>query len=289
MKFLKILSINLLAVITILSCSEKIEPIATADILDTTLEYEELDIVYGDDENQTFDLYLPADRTADTKIIILIHGGGWSAGDKAEMDPLKTLLIQDFPDVAIVNMNYRLADSNNTPYPMQTNDISTVIRYLKTNQIKLSISDQLGFIGASAGGHLALLWAYSFDTLQKTNMVCSIVGPTNLTDPNFALAAEESSELDAFLTLFGEDPTVEYLEEASPLHQVTANAPATILFYGGQDPLIPISQGADLNEKLSKLNVTHEYTLYPEAGHGWTGIEFIDTWTKIKAFTIDNL
>lgn len=29
-------------------------------------------------------------------------------------------------------------------------------------------------------------------------MVCSIVGPTNLTDPNFALAAEESSELDAF-------------------------------------------------------------------------------------------
>lgn len=289
MKFFKFFSLNLLVLLTALSCSEKIEPIATTDILDTTLAYEEQDIVYGDDENQTFDLYLPADRTLDTKVIILIHGGGWSDGDKAEMDAIKDLLIQDFPDVAIANMNYRLADSNNKPYPMQTNDISTVIRYLKTNETKLSISDQLGFIGASAGGHLALLWAYSFDTLQKTNMVCSIVGPTNLTDPNFITAAEENSELDVFLTLFGEDPTDEYLEEASPLHQVTANAPATILFYGGQDPLIPISQGADLNEKLSKLSVTHEYTLYPEAGHGWTGLEFVDTWIKLKAFTIENL
>ncbi|MCL5130231.1 alpha/beta hydrolase [Algibacter sp. L4_22] len=289
MKVFKFLSLNLLVLITFLGCSEKIEPIATTNILDTTQVYEEFDVVYGDDENQTFDLYLPANRTLDTKVIILVHGGGWSGGDKTEMDALKTLLIEDFPDVAIANINYRLADSNNKPYPMQTNDISTVVRYLKTNEIKLSISDQLGFIGTSAGGHLSLLWAYSFDTLQKTNMVCSIVGPTNLTDPNYVTAAEESDELATYLNLFGDNLTDEYLQEASPLYQVTANAPATQLFYGGNDPLIPISQGADLNEKLSKLNVTHEYTLYPEAGHGWTGLEFLDTWTKMKAFINTNL
>jgi acetyl esterase/lipase len=289
MKFNKFFSLTISLILTFLSCSEKIEPVASTDILDTTQFYEEFDISYGDDTNQTFDLYLPADRNSDTKTIILVHGGGWTSGDKTEMDPVKTLLIQEFPDVAIVNMNYRLADSENKPFPMQTDDISTVVRYLKTYETKFSISDELGFIGTSAGGHLALLWAYSLDTLQKTNMVCSIVGPTNLTDENYTTAAEENEELKAFLELFGEDPTEEYLESASPLYQVTATAPATILFYGGQDPLVPISQGADLNDELSDLNVTHEYTLYPDEGHGWDGIEFLDTWTKLKAFIYTNL
>jgi len=289
MKLNKFFYFIIVLTFTFLSCSEKIEPVASADILDTTEFYEEFDISYGDDENQTFDLYLPANRSSETKTIILVHGGGWTSGDKTEMDPVKALLIQEFPDVAIANINYRLADSENKPFPMQTDDISTVVKYLKTYETKFSISDELGFIGTSAGGHLALLWAYSLDTLQKTNMVCSIVGPTNLTDENYTTAAEENEELKAFLNLFGEEPTEEYLELASPLHQVTANAPATILFYGGQDPLVPISQGADLNDELSKLNVTHEYTLYPDEGHGWDGLEFLDTWTKLRAFIITNL
>lgn len=289
MNFIKFFILNTILFFLFYNCSEKIEPVATSEVLDITQVYEELNISYGDDINQTFDLYLPENRTTDTKVIILVHGGGWSGGDKAEMNELKTLLIEDFPDLAIANINYRLADSNNKPYPMQTNDISTVIRYLKTYETKFTISDEFGFIGVSAGGHLAMLWAYSLDVLQKTTMVCSIVGPTNLTDPNFAAAAEENPVLQGYFNVFGEEPTTEYLESASPYHQLTANAPATILFYGGQDPLTPVSQGADLNEKLSKLNVTHEYTLYPEAGHGWTGLEFIDTRTKLNAFISTNL
>ena len=289
MKFNNFFPLFILLAFIFLGCSEKTEPVASTNILDTTQVYEEFDISYGDDTNQTFDLYLPADRTSDTKILILVHGGGWTGGDKTEMDPVKALLIEEFPDVAIANINYRLADSENKPFPMQTDDISTVIRYLKTYETKFSISDEFGFIGTSAGGHLALLWAYSLDTLQKTTMVCSIVGPTNLTDENYTTAAEENEELKAYLNLFGEEPTEEYLESASPLYQVTANAPATILFYGGQDPLVPISQGADLNDALSKLNVTHEYTLYPDEGHGWGGLEFLDTWTKLKAFIYTNL
>jgi acetyl esterase/lipase len=32
------------------------------------------------------DIYLPANRTANTKSLILIHGGGWTSGSKAEFD-----------------------------------------------------------------------------------------------------------------------------------------------------------------------------------------------------------
>lgn len=245
--------------------------------------YQELNIPYGNDINQKFDLYLPANRTSNTKTILLIHGGGWSSGDKIDMNPFKDLIRQDLSHLAIVNINYRLANPSNKPYPMQIDDITSIINYLKTNKNKYTISDNFGFIGVSAGGHLALLYTYAFDINKNINMVCSIVGPTNLNDP--AYLNNTSPELQVMLDLYGVNATTTFLEEVSPLHRVTASAPPTILFYGGQDPLIPTTQGIALRDKLVDLNVIHQFTLYPNAAHGWVGLELLDTWFKLKAFT----
>ncbi len=275
-----------------INCSNE-EPVETSkkniDVSDTDRSYEEFDISYGNDPKQKIDLYLPAKRTSNTKIIILIHGGGWSGGDKEEMTPIKELVKKDFQNVAIANINYRLADADNKPFPMQVNDITSVIDFLKLNKSKYNISENLGFIGISAGAHLSMLWAYSFDSNKKTSMVCNIVGPTNLIDPEYINAASTNTELQDLLNLYGIDASSSFLEEASPLHQVTASAPPTILFYGGKDPLIPTSQGIDLRDKLQTLGVTHEFTLYPEAGHGWVGLELLDTWLKLKVFISSHL
>ncbi len=282
MKNLKHHFLNLILIITLGSCSngaaEK-EDINGSDIKEY---HEELNISYGSDTNQKFDLYLPENRNLDTKTIILVHGGGWTSGDKSDMNPIKNLLRQDFPNLAIANINYRLADANNQAYPMQIEDITTVVNYLKNNKAKYIISENIGFIGTSAGAHLSLLWSYAFDNENNTDMVCSIVGPTNFTDP--AYLNNTNAELQGMLDLFGIDPTTSFLEEASPFHRVTASAPPTILFYGGKDPLIPTTQGTDLRDKLDNLGVVNQFTLYPDAGHGWIGIELIDTWTKLKVF-----
>jgi len=248
---------------------------------------QELNVSYGNDSDQVFDLYLPANRTLTTKVMILVHGGGWTQGDKEDMNPLKDLMRQDFPDIAIVNINYRLADENNQPYPMQIDDITTIIDMLNTNENEYVISDDIGFLGISAGAHLSMLWSYAFDSEAKVKMVASIVGPANFTDP--AYLDNEDPLLQELIETFGIDTSIEYLEEISPYHQVTASAPPTILFYGGEDPLIPVSQGVDMEAKLASLGVTHQFTLYENAGHGWTGLELLDTWTKLKAFTQDHL
>ena len=287
MKHVKLIFFYLAITFVFYNCTEETTDNTTNTNLDATKYYQELNIPYGNDINQKFDLYLPANRTSNTKTIILIHGGGWSAGDKVDMNPFKDLIRQDLPNLAIVNINYRLADANNKPYPMQINDITSIINYLKTNKNKYTISDKFGFIGASAGAHLSLLWSYAFDTNKNINMVCSIVGPTNLTDP--AYLNNTLPELQEILDLYGVNATTSYLEEASPLHRVTASAPPTILFYGGQDPLIPTTQGTDLRDKLVTLNVTHQFTFYPNAAHGWVGLELLDTWLKLKAFTQTHL
>ncbi|WP_242085663.1 alpha/beta hydrolase [Aestuariivivens sediminis] len=268
-----------------LSCSD--ERVENSNPI--VLEYKTLtNVPYGSDSNQTYDIYLPEGRDLNTKVMIFVHGGGWNSGDKSSMDYLINLYRTDFPDLALVNINYRLSDDSNPPYPMQIDDISTVVNQLKANREDYVISENYGFLGVSAGGHLSLLWSYAFDDQKNVKMICSIVGPTNFTDP--AYLQNTDPLLQSFLDTYGINPTIAFLEEISPLHQVTNTAPPTILFYGGQDPLIPTSQGTDLRDRLNTLNVTNDFTLYPEAGHGW-GVNpgeldlLLDTWNKIKSFT----
>jgi len=239
-----------------------------------------LNISYGADSDQAYDLYLPAERTEGTKILILVHGGGWTSGDKTDMTGFKDFLRAELPDIAVVNMNYRLADENNLPYPMQTNDITSVVNNLRENREEYQIGSDLGFVGISAGGHLSLLWSYALDTDKKVKMVCSVVGPTNLLDGVYQNSDNEI--LQGLVQQFGSNN--EILEQASPLLQVDASAPPSILFYGGLDPLVPISQGIDLDGKLTELEVEHQFTLYANEGHGWIGENLFDTSIKLKAF-----
>lgn len=247
------------------------------------LEYAELlNLTYGIDPEQVLDIYLPANRSEDTKTIILVHGGGWTSGDKSDMEAIRLFIQSALPEIALVNINYRLANENAPPYPMQIDDISLAVDFLESQSKDYVISETLGFVGVSAGAHLSLLWSYAFDEDQDVAMACSIVGPVNFTDP--AYLESEDGNIQAYLELFGIDPTISYLETISPFHQVTTISPPTILFYGGQDPLVPISQGIDMAEKLESLDVPFEFTLYENAGHGWTGTELLDTSNKLIAF-----
>lgn len=243
--------------------------------------YVALDVPYGADPNQTFDIYLPENRTNATKTIILVHGGSWIGGDKSDMEPYKSYILQLYPEIGVINMNYTLADATTPPFPLQIDDISAVVNYISENKSSLILSDDIGFIGASAGGHLSLLWSYANDTENQVDMVCSIVGPTNFTDPAYY---DSSNPLYQGLYLLFGNSSVDFLESVSPYHRATASAPPTLLFYGGMDPLVPSSQGIDMDTKLTTLGVTHEFHFYPEEGHGWEGVNLLDTISKISAY-----
>tara|TARA_B100000767_G_scaffold273851_1_gene305195 strand:+ start:735 stop:1592 length:858 start_codon:yes stop_codon:yes gene_type:complete len=261
-----------------LACSDDNNEAVVTDVIEA---YESLDVSYGPDLNQTFDIFLPANRTNMTKTIILVHGGSWVGGDKSDMDFFKAYILQRHPNIGIVNMNYTLADETTPPIPLQTDDISAVVSYISENKSSLIISDDIGFIGASAGAHLSLLWSYANDSNNQVDMVCSIVGPTNFTDPAYHDSLNPIYQ--GMYLLFG-NPSVDFLESMSPYHRATNSAPPTLLFYGGMDPLVPSSQGIDMDAKLTTLGVSHEFSLYQEEGHGWEGLNQLDTSLKISAY-----
>ena len=280
MKTLKKINFLFLFLALYLGCSkDSSEEETTAAIPEAVEAYQALNVSYGSDENQVFDIYLPENRTTSTKILILIHGGSWISGDKSDMSSIKTFISALHPNIGIVNMNYTLAGINNPPIPMQTEDISMVVDYLSMNKSSLIVSDDIGFIGLSAGAHLSLLWSYAHDVNNQVDMVCSIVGPANFTDP----AYYDNVLYQPVFQLFG-NPSIEFLESASPYHRATTSSPPTLLFYGGMDPLVPTSQGVDMDAQLTTLGVPHEFHFYPEEGHGWDGENLLDTTSKISTY-----
>lgn len=218
-------------------------------------------VSYGPDSEQIMDIYLPEGRNEfSTKVLILVHGGSWYQGSKDDLTAVAALARIQFPAYAIVNIDYRLANFESPAYPKQINDIQSVIGHLESQGY--NISKQYAFLGFSAGAHLSMLYAYHFDPQHKVKAVCSMVGPTDFTDP-----AYEGSEFAPFFQyLTGLNPTPENMAEVSPITYVTASSPPTIQFNGNADTLVPLSQGARLKAALDAAGVANQRHLY-DAGH----------------------
>ncbi|MBW7866842.1 MAG: alpha/beta hydrolase [Brumimicrobium sp.] len=243
-------------------------------------------VKYGSDNQQVMDIYLPAGRSLDsTKVFVLIHGGGWNAGDKQDFSYMFDNMQLVYPNHAIININYRLGSPQKPGYPMQLNDIKAALTFVK--QAKFNVSNQFLLMGASAGGHLSLLYSYKSDELHEVKAICNIVGPVDFTDPAYVDGTNPVTQY--FLAnlvgpiTFQDNPTL--YQEVSPAFNVHSNCPPTISFYGDSDPLIPSSQMNRLHDKLDQMGVYNEKTMYAGEGHGnWNSTNNQDFSLKLVTF-----
>lgn len=129
-----------------------------------------LDVAYGSHDKQKMDVYLPANRsTEDTRVIIYAHGGGFIAGDRKDVD---RVFIDHFVSQgwAVVNVSYRLVNSEwlgpqaNSDIQIihQVADLSAAVDHVLAHARDWAVNGyRIGLAGHSAGGTLALLYAYS--------------------------------------------------------------------------------------------------------------------------------
>jgi acetyl esterase/lipase len=280
---IKFLAIAIVAISIIASC-KKDEASGSTTVQAST----QLNIAYGAASLQNMDVYLPAGRSTNTtKVMILIHGGAWSLGDKADFTAYVDTLKNRFPTYAIFNINYRLSAFPNNVFPTQEMDTKAAIEFIYNKRNDYLISDKFVLLGASAGAHLALLHAYKYQSPVKIKAVVDFFGPTDMVDIyNNPGVVPQSS----VATIVGATPTTNaaLYQSSSPINFVTtANACPTIIFQGSADPLVnAVTQSAALNTKLQAMGVPQLFTLYAGKGHGddWGNDTFFDAFTKIQAF-----
>jgi len=243
-----------------------------------------LNVSYGTNAQQKMDVYLPATRnTTTTKVMIMIHGGGWNTGDKADFNEYVDSLKKREPSYAIFNINYRLA---NTPdlFPAQEQDVKAAVEFIYNQRQEYKISDKFVLVGASAGAHLALLQGYKYSTPIKPKAIIDFFGPTDLLD----LYNNPSNPLvqPTLLSVTGGTPTTNntLYTQSSPINFVSAQSPPTMILHGGADIIVSLSQSIQLNNKLTIAGVSRDYIFYPTEGHGWIGANLSDSFNRILAF-----
>jgi acetyl esterase/lipase len=247
-----------------------------------------LNIAYGTDPLQKMDIYLPAERTAaSTKVIVLIHGGAYLFGDKADFTSYVDTLKRRLPKYAIFNINYRLATPPNNIFPTQENDVKAAMNFIAGKTPEYLVSTKFALMGASAGAHLALLQAYKYSSPVKPKAVVDFFGPTNIIDlydhPGIITANQVES-------IVGGTPanSPDIYQQSSPINYATTGAACpTLILQGADDPLVNANrQSAALYGKLQMQLLPVEYISYPGKGHGddWDSATFQDAFERVEAF-----
>lgn len=247
-----------------------------------------LDTSYGTATAQKMDIYLPAGRTGATKMIMLIHGGGWESGDKADMNYYKNLLRSQWPEAAIANINYRLASNAANIHSTEImNDISAAVNFIINNKNSFVISDTLLMLGASAGAHLAMQYTYTRNTGNYVRAVADFFGPAVLNDwdwyNSFNIWAGKAVK-DILIQYNNSAWNLPVYQANSPYSAATSSSRPTIIFHGTIDVIVPLYQSQWMHARLNTLGVPNAYYEYPLDGHGFNPANTSDAIARSVAF-----
>ncbi len=209
--------------------------------------------------------------------IVLIHGGGWVGGNRADMDSIGHYLAEK--GFLTASIDYRLAPKN--VWPAQLIDAAEAVRYLRGNAKDLGISSKkIGAIGISAGGHLSLFLGTleprvgREEVVQQSSLVQAVGSISGIHDLNSPLT-EVGNRYRIVETLLGEQGAVDKKAraDASPITFVNTHTAPTMFIQGKVDPLVPPEQTTQAEAKLKSLGVPTEAVFVDGMGHGLSPVD----------------
>lgn len=215
------------------------------------------------------DIYFPKNTTGITPLVVFIHGGGWSKGDKGRghgMTEFPALLEAGF---TIASLNYRLAPEYK--FPAMLEDVKCAIRFFRANADEYRIDpDKIGLWGESAGAHLASMIGLTdesagfdvgehLDQSSRVQVVIDMSGPADLT-VDFSPAFIEAKN-NAY-------PDYDMVK-ASPITYITSDDPPFLILQGDADPVVPIGSGQaqKLYDGLTAAGVEAQLVIVANGNH----------------------
>lgn len=125
----------------------------------------------------SLDLYAPATE-GPHPIMVMVHGGGWRLGDKANRTMWKDKAPHFVEEGWVyISINYRLTNGEGVPqHPAHIDDVAAAIAWVHDNAAKYQGDpDRIFVMGHSAGAHLAALVATDGRRLAKHGKTLQIL------------------------------------------------------------------------------------------------------------------
>ena len=205
------------------------------------------------------DLYLPEHADQHTPIALSIHGGGWAAMDKSSFAGVAQFLCEI--GFATFNTHYRLCGT--APWPACGDDCLQAARFvLDGTHDALNQLDrrQIVVIGASAGGHLALMTGLRLPACR----VRAAISISGVADPGPDAAAFPGR----YRALFGHDATPADLDSISPISRLRPDSPRLLLTHSHHDTVVPVASAANFIAAAKQVGAPVESYFYHRQNDG---------------------
>lgn len=190
--------------------------------------------------------------------ILFFFGGGWRAGTPAQFYPHCRYLATR--GLVAMSAEYRVSWGNPTPLVCVA-DGRSALRWVRAHAADLGIDpDRVAAGGGSAGGHVAAACATTaLDDQSDDLSVNARPDALVLFNPVF----------DNGPGGFGHETVKDRWREISPLHNISAGHPPTVVFLGAEDGLVPVATARDYRVRMAAVDARCELFVYPGQPHGF--------------------
>lgn len=235
-------------------------------------------IEYGvaDGVSLKLDAWAPDDASKPMPVAIIVHGGGWSGGDKAKDI---TPLFKPISDAGFIwfSINYRMAPANRWPDCLV--DVQTAIRWAKAHAAEYhGDPSRIILVGHSAGGHLVCLAA---ELADASTQVQGVIGCAPVTDMEQDLAQRGglSTSLQALLNRPKEvtDESRKILHDISPINHINPGLPPFLILQGSVDKTVQPIQSSNFQAKMKLVENDCTLISVQDAPHAITSWDKTDT------------
>lgn len=221
-------------------------------------------IAYKSTATRTLFLHLfDPDRTAfpgPRPAIVFFHGGGWVEGEASRFhDQARHLAMLG---MVAISAEYRLGNTDGTDPRAALSDAISAMRHVRAHAQALGIDpDRIAAGGGSAGGQLAAALATSTGFEDPADDAALPYRPSALVLFNPVIDNGPQG--------FGHDLVADYWQAFSPLHNVQAGHPPTIIMLGTRDALVPVVTGEAYCARVRAAGSACRLVLYAGQPHAF--------------------
>ena len=236
------------------------------------------------------DVYSPTQSERPRPAVLLIHGGGFVGGSRADADIVAAARHLAEAGYVAFAIDYRLVDlaQPGPAWPAPLDDVQRAVRWVRAQAATYGVDpERIGAYGASAGAGLAAhlgvreslepaddqLAAFS----SRVRCVVALAGPMDGTVP-----PANPGDVDVARALFGGMPTQvpAVYRDASPVAHVDPASAPFLIVHGVHDTVVPVAHARRLVAALQEAGIAVDYVEVPDAGHD------VFAWERVGARTL---
>ncbi len=244
------LATSLVLILGVSACA----PVTLLNTLTPSSSFEKAkDISYGEIERQTLDIYRAKTPRTKSPVLVFIHGGSWTDGNK----DIYKFLAEGFTSEGfdVVMANYRLYPD--ARYPKMIEDSAAAVAF----SAKQFPNRPLVVMGHSAGAYNTLMLGLDDSYLEGAGAklcetvagIISLSGPTGI----IPLKAEP------YITIFPD----RFTKEDAPLNNVNGPSPAMFFGHGEDDKTVYPQNSTALAEKINDRGGQADVKIYADMNH----------------------